>query len=280
MSLLQNLTQGSFFSDESLQRARDGYLPMMVASNAEIAFEQWTRRVTTQDELGIARELAGLSDESLADLASVFARSPRRRRTDNLRYSISVGAALLLAGAIVLSIDASVGATAASPMRTLGIGCLASGAVAAIIGVLAGFTMMALEVAHGTLGLCAGLLNEQHPWLYKASLVVRDAAADTYRQRVLSERGPLRGADYLMMRAIASANNAVEMTRVARTVAELLNRVDAKTPDGHAKEPRLVSVTSASAAAAEGFDRAVDEPTREASIRTIGAAPTDRRHPG
>jgi hypothetical protein len=274
MSLLQSLSHGSLFSDESLLQAREGYLPIPAASSAEIAFEQWTKRMTTQHELGIARELAGLSEETLAGLASVFARLPQRRRTDKLRFSFPVGAALLLAGAFVLSLDASLlssGGTAVSPMQTLAIGCLASGVIAVSIGVLAAFSMMSLDVAHGKLGLCAGLLDEQHPWLYKASLVMRDRAADAYRQRILSERGPLRGIDYLMMREIARANDALEMTRVARTVAEQLKLADATIPGGQTKEPRLVSVPTASADAAEGPGRGVDEPSHAASIRAFGS---------
>jgi hypothetical protein len=71
---------------------------------------------------------------------------------------------------------------------------------------------------------------------------VRDRAADAYRRHVLSERGPLRGVDYLMMREIAHANDALEMTRVARSVAEQLACVDVPSAALQGKEPRLVSV--------------------------------------
>ena len=256
MSLFQDLSQGSFFSDESLLQSRDGYRPMSGPLSAEVAFEQWTQRVTHQHELSVARELAGLSEEALAGLASVFERSPRRRRTDPLRHSIPAGAASMLMGALVLWFAASVGGVggvAAAYAQALGVGFLAVGAIAASIGVLATFSTMALEVGHGKLGLCTGLLNEQHPWLYKASAVTRDLAVDAYRRRILSERGPLRGADYLMMREIARASDAMETTRIARTVAEQLNRVDATAPDGHGKEPRLVSVTSSNAVFGTGL---------------------------
>lgn len=258
MSLFQGLSQGSFFSDESLVQSRDGYRPMSVALSAEVGFEQWTQRVTHQHELSVARELAGLPEETLAGLASVFERSPRRRRTDQLRHSIPAGAALMLVGALVLWFAANVGGLAAAYAQALGVGFLAVGAIAASVGVLAAFSTMALEVGHGKLGLCAGLLNEQHPWLYKASAVTRDFAADAYRRRILSERGPLRGADYLVMREIARANDAMETTRLARTVAEQLNRGDTTSADGHVKEPRLVSVTSANAA----FDSGLTERRR------------------
>ena len=245
MSVVQTLSQGSLFSDESLLQAREGYQPIPPASSAEIAFDQWTRRMTTQHELSIAREMAGLSEEALAGLASVFASVPRRRRTDGWRFSLPAGAALLLAGALILSFDASLpssGPAGISALHTLAIGCLAGGVIAIAIGVLVAFSMMPLDVAHGKLGLCAGLLDEQHPWLYKAAVVARDRSADAYRQRILRERGPLRGIDYLMMREIARANEAVESTRVARSVAEALSLVDPTTPGAQAKETRLVAV--------------------------------------
>ena len=246
MSLLQSLSEGSLLSDESLLQAREGYRPIPQASSAEVALEYWTKRMTTQHELAVAREMAGLSEETLAALASGFVRQPRRRRTDYLRFSIPVGAALLLAGALLLSADTSLlssRGTAVTPVQTLAIGCLACGVIAVCIGVLVSFSMMPFDVAHGKLGLCTGLLDEQHPWLYKASLVMRDSAADGYRQRTLSERGPLRGIDYIMMREIAVAHDALEMTRIARSVSLQLNRAEQATPDGLSKEPRLVSVS-------------------------------------
>ena len=246
MSLLQSLSEGSLLSDESLLQAREGYRPMPQASGADAELESWARRMTTRHELGIAREMAGLSEEALAGLASAFVRQPRRLRTDSLRYSIPVGAALLLAGGLLLSLDTSLlssRGTAVTAAQTLAIGCLASGAILICIGVLASFSMMPLEVAHGKVGLCTGLLDEQHPWLYKASFVMRDRAADAYRQRVLSERGPLRGIDYIMMREIAMAHDALEMTRIARSVFLQLNQAPEATPDGLSKEPRLVSVS-------------------------------------
>src|SRR5438045_7942306 len=82
MSLLQSLSDGSLLSDESLLQAREGYRPIPQASGADAELESWTRRMTTQHELGIAREMAGLSEETLAGLASAFVRQPRRVRTD------------------------------------------------------------------------------------------------------------------------------------------------------------------------------------------------------
>ena len=45
-----------------------------------------------------------------------------------------------------------------------------------------------------------------------------------------------------MMREIANAYDALEMTRVARSVAEQLASVDAPSAAAPGKEPRLVSV--------------------------------------
>src|SRR5438105_6307655 len=140
MSLLQSLSEGSLLSDESLLQAREGYRPMPQASGADAELESWARRMTTRHELGIAREMAGLSEETLAGLASAFVRQPRRLRTDSLRYSIPVGAALLLAGGLLLSLDTSLlssRGTAVTAAQTLAIGCLASGAILICIGVLA-----------------------------------------------------------------------------------------------------------------------------------------------
>lgn len=246
MSLLQSLAQGSLFTEESLLQSSEGYLVISPSSTPEGAFDAWTRKMTMQSELGIAREMAGLSEESLSALAGVFARTPRRARTDRLRPAIPAGAALLLAGLGLLLLAGVVSSPAgAAVLQTLAIGCLVFGGGALCAGVLKAFSVMPLEAAHARLGLCTSLLDEQHPWLYKASFVTRDRAADAYRQRILQERGALRGVDYLMMREIARTQDALETTRVARTVAEQLNRVDSIAAEAHAKERRLVSVPNA-----------------------------------
>ena len=245
MSLLQRLSQGSLFSDDSLLQAREGYLPIAQASPAEAAFDHWTQRLTTQNELGIAREMAGLPEETLSELAAVFARTPRRARTDKLRSAIPIGAAILGVGIAGLWLASGLSPSSAEVvLRTLAMACAAGGGILLSIGVLKAFSAMPLEVAHGRLGVFTSLLDEQHPWLYKASFVMRDRAADAYRRRILSERGPLRGVDFIMMGEIARAQDAIETTRLARTVAEQLSRVDAMPADGQGKERRLVSVPS------------------------------------
>jgi hypothetical protein len=187
--------------------------------------------------------------------------------------------ALLLAGVLLLSLDSGVFSSAGAvvtPVQSLAIGCLASGVIAVCIGVLASFSMMPFDVAHAKLGLCTGLLDEQHPWLYKAFLVMRDKAADGYRQRILSERGPLRGIDYIMMREIAMANDALEMTRIAHSVSLQLNQGEGATPDELSKEPRLVSVPSSSRPMASPRAGSANARTRASTspISDAGPAPT------
>ena len=88
------------------------------------------------------------------------------------------------------------------------------------MGALSAFKAMPAELAYGRVGLYVGPLNEQHPWLYDTLLLMRNAAAETYRRRTLRERGPLRGLDCLMMREIARAEQGLATTETARRVAE------------------------------------------------------------
>lgn len=202
MSLLNSFLQ----DDETLVRAPKAYLPLPVTAPADTAYAHWTRKLASQHALAVARALAGLPEPRLAELAAEFARVPQRQRTDKLRLSVPIAAALLLSGAIALVLEASLrafGNSGTSVLQGLAVVCLAGGAGALSVGVLAAFVMKPLDVAHSKLGQCLGLLDEQHPWLYDASLVMRNPAADAYRQRTLQERGSLRGIDYLMMCEIA-----------------------------------------------------------------------------
>ena len=224
MSVLENLLHWSFLSDASLMQAREGYRPTPAASTAAMEFAQRTERMAVQPEVVAAREIAGLSEESLSALATEFAHAPRRKRTDRLRHAIPTGVILFGAGGFGLllqnSFAASSGAGVLSELQLLSMACLAAGVVAFALGALAAFSMMALDMAYGKVGLYVGMLNEQHPWLYKTVIVMRNSAAQEYRLRVLSERGVLRGVDYVLMREIARADEALVMTQTARTVAE------------------------------------------------------------
>jgi hypothetical protein len=277
MSLLNSLLQ----DDATLERAPHAYLPLPDTAPADMAYAHWTRKLASQHALGVARELAGLPEPRLAELAGEFARVPQRQRTDKLRLSFRVAAALLLAGAIALVFEASLraaGHTGISVLQGLAIGCLAGGAGAVSFGVLAAFVMKPLEVAHSKLGRCLGLLDEQHPWLYDASLVMRNPAADAYRQRILQERGPLRGIDYLMMGEIARVNDALDMTHVARSVAARLNTIDTPNDAGAVREPRLATVAASSAFFARAA-RAGGKDTHLTSIRSFESTGVDRRRP-
>lgn len=242
MSLLESLTQRSLFSEASLLQDREGYQPLPWELTPELAYAYWTRRATVQSELGLARELAGLPNATLAELAEVFERTPRRRRYDGARFAIPVGVGLLFVGALAWMLFAALplaGTAAGSVVQSVGVGSLAAGLLAVAVGALAAFNMMPLDVAHGRLGLVVGLLNEQHPWLYKAARLMQTPAAEAYRQRVLTDRGALRGVDYLMMREIVRGHEALELTQLSRSVVEELQRVPVA-PEPSA--PRLVAV--------------------------------------
>ena len=223
MSVLDNLFHWSLLSDSTLMQAREGYKPTPAAQNAAMEFAQRTERMSTQSDIVAAREIAGLPEESLSALATEFAHAPRRRRTDRLRLAIPSGVMLLAAGLFGLLLNSGMPMHASgslSDLQLLSSACLAAGVIAIAVGALAAFSLMSIDVAYGKVGLYVGLLNEQHPWLYKTVLVMRNPAAQDYRLRVLAERGVLRGVDYVLMREIARADEAQVMTQTARAVAE------------------------------------------------------------
>lgn len=226
MSFLGTQSHGSLLSDESLLHAREGYRPTRVIPSAQMAFAQWTERLATQSELVSARELAGLSEPNLAALADEFEESPWPKRRDRYRFGLPVALGLAALGATLLLVDAAAGNAGlginASAFRVIlgtvfGLASAAGGAA-----VYGGFAHVTVSVAYGKVGLYVGKLNEQHPWLYKAFLLSKNDAANAYRLRILAERGPLRGVDYLMMREIAQAQEGVELTQAARHVADYL----------------------------------------------------------
>ena len=223
MSVLDNLFHWSLLSDSTLMQAREGYKPTPAAVNVAMEFDQRTERMSTQSDIVAAREIAGLPEESLSALATEFAHAPRRRRTDRLRLAIPSGVMLLAAGLFGLLLNSGMPMHASgslSDLQLLSSACLAAGVIAIAVGALAAFSLMSIDVAYGKVGLYVGLLNEQHPWLYKTVLVMRNPAAQEYRLRVLAERGVLRGVDYVLMREIARADEAQVMTQTARAVAE------------------------------------------------------------
>lgn len=223
MSVLDNLFHWSLLSESTLMQAREGYKPTPAAANAAMEFAQRTERMSTQSDIVAAREIAGLPEDSLSALATEFAHAPRRRRTDRLRLAIPSGVMLFAAGLFGLLLNGGMPMPASgslSDLQLLSSACLAAGVIAGAVGALAAFSLMSIDVAYGKVGLYVGLLNEQHPWLYKTVLVMRNPAAQEYRLRVLAERGVLRGVDYVLMREIARADEAQVMTQTARAVAE------------------------------------------------------------
>jgi hypothetical protein len=122
--------------------------------------------------------------------------------------------------------------------------CLLIGLLPLGAGLLSAFGSVHLDLSHGTTGLYVGKLDEQHPWLYAALSLTSNDVAEEYRQRILRERGFLRGADCVMMRELVQAQEALARVRPARSVAEELQSLPV-TPHPSAQEPRLFRVGSA-----------------------------------
>jgi len=243
MSLLQQIIDGSFVNRQRLMQAREFYSPAARNGPARVAFARWTNRVLEQPALGVARELAGLSGPELDELEAEFGTCPLRQRPVWFRYAVVVGIVLVVLAGLGLglqaltSLDETVGRTLqAASVACLLIGLLPLGAV-----LISTLGALHLDVSYGTVGLYVGKLDEQHPWLYEARSLTRHGIAEEYRQRVLRERGPLRGADYIMMRELVQAQEKLARVRAARSVAEQFQSLPvAAQPIVH--EPRLVRV--------------------------------------
>ncbi|MFL6661051.1 MAG: hypothetical protein ACJ8G7_02665, partial [Rhizobacter sp.] len=198
MSLLQQLLDGSLVSRQRLMQARQFYAPQAAPATAEQAFARWTERLSVQSEIASARELAGLSDAELAELEAEFVRTPLRPRSDRLRGALRTGAALGAAGIFGLGLQALTVGFGEGGYRVLemfSMACVLAALCAAVAGAYVSFSTMHLDLSHGTVGLYVGRLDEQHPWLYDSLAAARSPSAEAYRQQVLRDRGPLRGAD-------------------------------------------------------------------------------------
>jgi len=248
VSLLQQILDGSLLSRQRLMQARQNYAPQGAAATTEQSFARWTERVALQSELGSAREMAGLPDEQLAALESEFVRFPVRRRSDPFRHAFRLGAMLAGVGGLGLTLQALAGGFGDSGYRVLqvlSIACVLAGVCTVIAGAYVAFTTLHLDLGHGTVGLYVGRLDEQHPWLYDSVKAARNPAADEYRRRVLTERGVLRGVDYVIMREIVRAQEVLERTQWSRRLAEDLQRAAPAAEAAVAPpEPRLVAVGS------------------------------------
>jgi hypothetical protein len=139
---------------------------------------------------------------------------------------------------------ASLGETATRTLQTASVACLLMGLLPLGAGLVSAFGAVHLDLSYGTTGLYVGKLDEQHPWLYAALSLTSNDVAEEYRQRILRERGFLRGADYVMMRELVQAQEALDRLRPARSVAEQLQSMPL-TAHPSAHEPRLFRVGSA-----------------------------------
>lgn len=239
---LKQFLDGSLLSNERLEQAREHYSPTSAEPAPQIAFARWTQRVAVQAELGSAREISGLTEEELAAMEAEFVRCPERLRPAHVRQAVQAGATLAVIGAGALALQSFVGGPGTHPIgQMLSAVCLLIGLVALALGVLAAFSTMHLELCHGTTGLYFGRLDEHHPWLFKTLNLTDNPAAEEYRQRILRERGWLRGVDYVMMKEIVRAQQAMEQTRSSRSVAEKLQLLPAPVEAVAAQQPRLVT---------------------------------------
>lgn len=245
MSVLDYFLDGLLISKERLMQAREFYAPSRSPMPAEMEFARWTQRIAVQNELGTAREMAGLTDAQLDVLEGEFIRCPTRLRSAWARHGVWVGALLIAMACTVFAAThlAGMEAGAIGALTMLGAGALLIGTAGIAISGLTAFSALQLDVNYGNAGLYVGLLDEQHPWLYKTMGLLRHEAAESYRQSVLSERGSLRGLDYLIMREVVAAHESLDRMRPARAVAEQLQR-RAMPIETVPTEPRLIQVGS------------------------------------
>jgi len=246
MSLLQQIIDGSLVSRQRLMQSRDFYSPSERKGPARVALARWTNRVLEQPALGVARELAGLSGPELDELEGEFRSCPMRQPPQWVRYAVVVGIVLLVLAGLGLGVQAlmSLGEAGARTLRVVSAACLLTALVPLGAALISALGALQLDLSYGTVGLYVGKLDEQHPWLYDARSVTRHGIAEEYRQRTLQERGPLRGADYVMMRELVQAQEALARVRAARSVAEQLQSVPAAAQT-IVHEPRLVRVGAA-----------------------------------
>ncbi len=246
-SMFGQLVQGSTAAPAGRERAAADER----GTHARRDMNRLSERLARQPELSTAREVAGLSDAELGALATEFTLSPRRRRTDLMRFASPFGALVFAAGLAGLMLqDASLGAAGRGVLSAFELICLASlvtGLVAVALGTMKAFSLTSVDLAYGHLGHYVGVLDDQHPWLYKTFLLMRNDAARAYRERVLQQRGVLRGVDCILMREIARADEERVMTLTARDVATQVQALPAAGGATRAApvEPRLVLVDSA-----------------------------------
>jgi hypothetical protein len=243
MSFFKQILEGSLLSRERLMEAREFYVPFARESSGEAAFARWTQRVSAQSELGISRELAGLPDDELAALEREFVRCPMRRQSPWVGPAVAAGAVLVLLACLGLGLGAlsDLGPSVTRALQTASVIALLVGLSSLASALLSAFANVHPTLAHGTLGLYVGTLDEQHPWLYSAVSLTRHHIAESYRQRTLAERGRLRGVDVVMMRELVDSQQALQRVRPARALAAQLQLLPIAA-EAVPPEPRLVQV--------------------------------------
>ena len=246
MSLLQQIIDSSLVSRQRLMQSREFYAPTERKAPARVALARWTSRTLEQPALGVARELAGLSEPELDELEAEFRRFPIRQPPQWLRYAVVVGIVLMALAGLGLGLQAlmNLGETAARTLQAVSVACLLIGLVPLGAALISALGALQLDLSYGTVGLYVGKLDEQHPWLYDARSLTRQVIAEEYRQRTLNERGLLRGADYIMMRELVQAQEALARVRAARSVAEQFQSLPVAA-QATVHEPRLVRVGAA-----------------------------------
>ena len=167
-------------------------------------------------------------------------------RCRGCEHAVVIGALLLVLAFLGLGLQAlaGVGGAAGRTLQALSVACLLVGLLPLGAGLLSGFAAVHLDLSYGTAGLYVGKLDEQHPWLYDALSLTKHGVAEDYRQRTLQERGFLRGVDYVMMRELVRAHEALERVRAARPVAEQFQSLPV-VAQAIIHEPRLVRVGAA-----------------------------------
>ena len=238
MRLINQIREGSLLSHERMMEAREHYSPTSGALSPEQAFARWTQRISIQSELGSAREIAGLTEEELSAMEAEFFRCPRHPGSSRARSAVPTGLAVAAIGATGLVMQALLRDSSTAGYQAVQMAsatCVLIGLVLLAIGVVSAFSTLHLELCHGTAGLYFGRLDEEHPWLFKTMNLTYHPAAEAYRQRVLQERGWLRGVDYVMMRETVRVHDATDRTLSTRLMAEKIQLLPV--PDGEASIP-------------------------------------------
>ena len=191
MSLLQQIIDGSLVSRQRLMQSREFYSPSERKVPARVALARWTNRVLEQPALGVARELAGLSEPELDELEAEFRSCPMRQPPQWVRYAAVVGIVLFVLAGLGLGLQAltSLGQTVDRTLQAVSVACLLIGLLPLGVGLISAFGALHLDLSYGTVGLYVGKLDEQHPWLYDARSLTKHGIAEEYRQRTLQRTG-------------------------------------------------------------------------------------------